>query len=226
MLDGSFFFDLTGFDAVEDVFDDIFDDPTLSDDPGSGGEYGEQGDEPMVFCGDPDADAADWVYQKADTCAVVAQLSLIEHITGADYSEAELAQVAQERGWYIPGGGTLPDDMEELLVYAGIPCRNVTDQSLLDLHDAIGRGEHVLVALDANEIWDGYEDDPENPGGHAVWVTGMSFSDDGSLCVILNDSGQPDGAAFEVSGEDFANAWADYENRAVITEINGEMRHA
>jgi hypothetical protein len=82
--------------------------------------------------------------------------------------------------------------------------------------------DRVIVGLNANEIWhpcrDSATGEPvELPlAGHAVWVTGIDQELDGSIKVILCDSGTPDGRAEAVDVADFLNAWADYGNEMVV----------
>jgi hypothetical protein len=79
------------------------------------------------------------------------------------------------------------------------------------------------VGLDANEIWDPIYDYFGNPleqedGGHAVWVTGIDYGWDGSISIILNDSGTPNGMASVIAYADFMNAWQDYGNFVSIAD--------
>lgn len=175
--------------------------------------------------GNPTEDAQFWHQQTSPTsCAVVAQLSVYESITGNDISEAEVCRIAEENGWYDPDAGTKADNVGKILNALGIPTEQHYNATLVEIADALERGDKVIVGLDSQEIWHP-ETDPttglpleqEVPNsGHAVWVTGIEEKPDGSVKIILNDSGIPDGQRSEVDAEDFVNAWDDFSNQVVI----------
>ena len=184
-----------------------------------------------TLAGDPAGDARWWNHQAADdTCAVVAQQGILESLLHHDVSQDEIVRVAEEHGWYHPGEGTLPADMGNVLEAYGIPVERGYEYSIGDLYNALLDGHRVMVGLDANEIWfpqvgpDGLPVDQFGTNGHAVWVTGITTDDHGNLCVVVNDSGKPDGCHNLVPVDDFLNAWDDYENFAVIThEENAQL---
>ena len=94
---------------------------------------------------------------------------------------------------------------------------------LEDIANALEKGDRVIVALDANEIWSPLRDADGIPieqpnGGHAVWVTGIDPQADGSVKIILNDSGHPDGKMTAIDAVDFLNAWEDYSNFIVVAD--------
>ena len=70
----------------------------------------------------PLTDAMDqWHVQEGqNACAVCAQQFIINEFLHTDYSEAELSQLAQERGWFDPRGGTSPYDVGNILSEFGI----------------------------------------------------------------------------------------------------------
>ncbi|NJO95462.1 MAG: hypothetical protein HC764_04950 [Pleurocapsa sp. CRU_1_2] len=101
----------------------------------------------------------------------------------------------------------------------GINTYRSYDTSFTDLEDALAIGDKPIVGLDGNEIWNPEYDRSGNSleqedAGHAVWVTGINYESDGSIDVILNDSGIPNGSASVVDYEDFMNAWSDYDSFA------------
>jgi hypothetical protein len=175
--------------------------------------------------GNPKVDADCWHRQEGNSsCAVVAQIGVYESITGQEISEAEACRIAQENGWYDPESGTTPENVGKFLEYSGIPIEQRYDATLVDIADALERGDKVIVGLDANEIWYPARD-PEtgapmeqSNAGHAVWITGIDPEPDGSVKIILNDSGTPDGQMMVVNAEDFLNAWADYGNLLVVAD--------
>lgn len=175
--------------------------------------------------GNPFEDADCWQQQEgSNSCAVVAQISVYESITGTEISEADACRIAEENGWYDPASGTIPENVGKFLEYCGIPIQQRYEATLVDIADALERGDKVVVGLDANEIWFPLRD-PEtgspieqSSAGHAVWVTGIDPEPDGSVKIILNDSGTPDGQRMVVDAEDFLNAWEDYSNFLVVAD--------
>jgi hypothetical protein len=163
-----------------------------------------------------------WQQQTGNDCAVMAQGEIFESLTGYHLSEQELCQIAREHGLYDPETGTQPQDVGKLLNLLGTPTEQEYNASLSELADALQHNDRVIVGLNANEIWypcrDSATGEPvELPSaGHAVWVTGIDQEPDGSIKVILCDSGTPHGRAEAVDVEDFLNAWADYGNEMVV----------
>jgi hypothetical protein len=162
--------------------------------------------------------------QGQNSCAVVAQMSVLESITGQRYSEQQLVELAEDHGWFDPAGGTMPADVGKILEYYHVPVQQQYDCTLEDLRSALDSGEKVIVGLDANEIWEPRHDSYGNPveqldGGHAVVVTGVVEDASGNVYVAMNDSGV--GEARLVPYEDFENAWSDFGHFAVITSTAG-----
>jgi photosystem II stability/assembly factor-like uncharacterized protein len=174
--------------------------------------------------GDPLADADYWREQNgANSCAVVAQISVYESLTGEYIPEADAADYAYEQGWFDPDGGTLPEDTGNILEDLGIETYTSYDVSFTDLEDALAIGDKPIVALDANEIWEPQYDRRGNSleqsdAGHAVWVTGIDYESNGSVNIILNDSGITNGSSSVVEYDDFINAWSDSDYFAAIAE--------
>jgi hypothetical protein len=180
--------------------------------------------ENTIEYGDPLTDADYWREQDgAASCAVVAQISIYESLTGEYIPEADASDYAAEQGWFDPATGTFSEDTGNILEDLGIDTYRSYDNSFADLADALEAGDKPIVALDANEIWNPEYDRSGNSleqenAGHAVWVTGINYESDGSIDVILNDSGIPNGSASVVDYEDFMNAWSDYDSFAAIAE--------
>lgn len=172
--------------------------------------------------GDPLADADYWREQDgANSCAVVAQISVYESLTGEYIPEADAANYAYEQGWFDPDSGTFLEDSGNILEDLGIETYTPRDTSFADLEDALAIGDKPIVGLDGNEIWEPQYDRQGNSleqedAGHAVWVTGINYEANGSLDIILNDSGTPDGSASVVGYDDFMNAWSDCDFFAVF----------
>lgn len=179
--------------------------------------------------GDPLDDARYWHFQESGaSCAVAAQRGVLESICGRDFSEHELAQIAHDQGWYDPVSGTMPDNLGKLLEYHGIPVEQGFNTSWSDVFEAWDRGDEVIPAVDASEIWSpqlGPDGQPmEQPDeGHAVWLTGIRQDETGQWCAVVNDPGIPNGRALQVPLVDFENAWDDFGRRSVITHKSLRM---
>ena len=168
--------------------------------------------------GYPVEESQHWQQQQgSSSCAVVAQISVFESITGVCMSEEQACHIADKNGWFDPDIGTRPSDVGKLLNQLGVATEQKYDATLLDIADALEKGDRIIVGLDANEIWHPMRDKFGSPieqpdAGHAVWVTGIDTKPDGSVKVILNDSGTPNGKMEVVDAVDFLNAWEDYGN--------------
>ena len=170
-------------------------------------------DDPIEY-GTPIDDSYYWRHQQGDnSCAVVAQICVYESLTGEYISEDAASYYAQQQGWFDPLTGTSPENTGNILNALGINTYQV-DASLSGLEYALAWGDKPIVGLDASEIWNPQYDLYGNPveqdfQGHAVWVTGIDYESDGSVGIILNDSGTSSGMASVVGYSDFMNAWQD-----------------
>lgn len=166
-------------------------------------------------------DSEHWNMQEAPfSCAVAAQKGVIESITGQEIPEDTLAREAMTRGWYDPLSGTKTDAMSNLLELHGVSADTLHGLSIVDLAEALDKGEKVIAAVDS----------AEGTGlptqGHAVWVTGIQQDSSNEWSVVLNDPGVPDGAGKIMSVDNFLNAWNDFGNTAAITETTGGIEGA
>ena len=181
--------------------------------------------------GHPVEDAQFWHYQKFNTsCAVVSQLSIVESIyPQAHLSEYAVCKIAQENHWYDPATGTHIDKIGEILNYYNVPSEHKHHASLEDLADALERGDKVIVGLDGKDIWNPVKDPvtgnplPHEPAGHAVWVTGIEKEADGSVKIILNDSGTPNGRMETVDANDFLNAWRYSDQEMIVAHAPSQV---
>src|SRR5439155_8467230 len=193
-------------------------------DPGQSDAYQAQWD-PSHFhgIGHPIEYSHDWQHQTGErACAVVAQGEIFESLTGHHLTEQQLCRIAQEHGLYDPETGTRPQDVGKLLELLGVPAEQHPHATLSDLANALQHNDRVIVGLNANEIWYPHRDNVTGEpvklpyAGHAVWVTGIEQEADGSVKVILCDSGTEHGAMEAVDAKDFLNAWADADNEMVV----------
>ena len=180
--------------------------------------------ENTIEYGDPLGDADYWRQQDgANSCAVVAQISVYESLTGEYIPEADAASYAYEQGWFDPNSGTFTEDTSNILEDIGIDVYTSYNNAFADLEDALAIGDKPIVALDSNEIWSPQYDRQGNSleqedAGHIVWVTGINYEANGSVDIVLNDSGIPNGSASVVGYDDFMNAWEDRDFFATFAE--------
>jgi hypothetical protein len=177
--------------------------------------------------GMPLEDAEVWRLQNGPSCAVNAQLMVIEVLTGECLPETETCDWLEGQGWYDPRGGTSMQDLDRLLIHNGIETEVTGGADISDIADALERGDKVIVPLNAQEIWEPLRDPDTGevvpqpgPYGHAVVVTGIDQNADGSFTVILNDSGTPNGQMSAVALEDFLEAWEDYDNQMIVAKAD------
>jgi hypothetical protein len=177
--------------------------------------------------GTPVQDAEYWNPQtEQNSCAVMAQISIYESLTGYELPEEIVCEIAEEIGWYDDETGTTMADTGKILEVLGVPVDRSYYCSLGDIASALANGDEVIVGLDGSEIWTPYRDVStnlpleQNNAGHAVWVIGLDIEPDGRVVVILNDSGSPDGAGMAVDAADFMNAWEDYDCFMAVAETS------
>jgi hypothetical protein len=178
-----------------------------------------------IIVGDPDAERGWWNYQGAEnSCAVVAQQGVLESILQRNLDREDLINMAEDKGWYDPEGGTMPSDVGNILEEFGIPVERGDGYEFSDIYQALANGEKVIVGANAHELWDPQQNPDgtsvqQDSSGHAVWVTGL-VAREGDVYVVMNDSAPMSGFHKEVQLKDFLNAWEDYGNFAVITKMH------
>lgn len=176
--------------------------------------------------GDPVDDVVTWHHQAGHkSCAVVAQMGVYESITHQHMTEQQFCDYAEAHGWYDPHTGTPPQCVGNVLNSLGIPTDQHYGGSLTEIADTLARGDKVIVGVNANDIWHPIHTADGTPiprplAGHAVWVTGLNVSPDGTATVYLNDSGTAHGGMMAVDARDFLTAWREYGNMTVITHAS------
>lgn len=169
------------------------------------------------IAGDPAAQMENWHLQETDsTCAVACQEFVLEFLTGKEYTEDELREIAEEHGWY--DRGTAIEDVGKILEHEGITVEREWNEDISDIEEALAKGDCVIVALDADEIWTDDHTDlqledmyaiPGTGADHAVQVIGIDRTDPDNPMVILNDSGHPGGCGAMIPLDQFIDAWED-----------------
>ena len=165
--------------------------------------------------GDPESAMDGWhIQEESRTCAVAAQEFVLEQLTGEEYEESELLEIAQENGWFISGenGGTSWDDIGNILEYMGMDVERSWGNSISDIEECLENGGAVIVGVDSGELISGDNEEffgPGNDADHAIQVIGIDRSDPDNPMVIINDSGVADGCGAMVPLDDFVDAWED-----------------
>ena len=171
---------------------------------------------PKVFGVTPQ-DVSLWPGQQQgmDTCAIRCQEFILRQFTGVVTSEAALVNESFAHGWYLPGQGTPPQFVGNLLEAHGIAVNRYANATVFNLVSELAQGHKVMVGVDSGELW---RDNPLrewledyyrlDKADHLVVVTGVDTSDPSHIRVIVNDPGTGQVAA-SYPLEQFADAWAD-----------------
>ena len=175
-----------------------------------------------ITIGDPHSQAAFWQQQSLpDDCAVMAQVSLLRQFD-VNISEEQAVYECASMGWYGPGG-TMPDDVGNLMDLHGVTTHDVHNATIADLAYELQQGHGVIVGVKAEELWDsgpladlrqwicdafGLDNSTFNPANHAVVITGIDVTDPGNPQVFINDPGTPDGCRHPYPIGQFMDAWA------------------
>jgi hypothetical protein len=190
-------------------------------------ERGDRGDSAeRTVLGDPDRLAEHWEYQgQTRDCALYSEKSVAGGFgRSVDLEQHREAGKAEET--YSADGTTL-DGVGRVLEREGIKVdryeMNTEDkgfggepvkdhQEAVAMRDqAVADGKGVITVVDSGTLWG------QEPGYHALHVTGIEISKDGERFIVTNDSGVPDGAAKHYPADRFDEAWADAGHKMVIT---------
>jgi len=207
------------FDSVNEYSDLDSPEPTIDDGgfiDGSAPAYqtfDPDSADPENIIGSPEEAMDSWHCQEtSSSCAVASQEFVLEQLTGQEFSESELRELAEERGCYSPDGGTPMNDIGNILEHMGLTVERSQGNSIEDLEHCLESGGEVIVGVDSSEIWEGRDNDFFCPGmdaDHAVQVIGIDYSDPDSPMVILNDSGTTNGRGAMIALDVFVDAWED-----------------
>ncbi len=163
--------------------------------------------------GDPAGNMENWHWQETGTsCAVASQEFVLEQLTGQEFSEGELRQLAEENGWYDPEGGTTMDDVGNILAHMGLHVEQNMGSTMSDIEQCLASGGQVIVGVDSDELWSGENEEMFGPGmdaDHAIQVTGIDYSNPAEPMVIINDPGASNGGGAMIPIDEFVDAWED-----------------
>lgn len=157
----------------------------------------------------PGSTEADIQQNYVDTCAVKSQ-QIIMQTFGVDIPEDVLAIESAIKGYYMPGYGSDPNQVGQLLTDHGIPTHSQSNASVYDIVNELAQGHKVIVGVDADELWRPsiFNDLFGEEANHAIVVTGIDTSDPENVMVIVTDPGSGD-VAKEYPIEQFIDAWHD-----------------
>ena len=169
-----------------------------------------------------------------DNCAVEAERSIINQFIDRDLTQEDAMYISHTNGWYQPGSGTSMTDVGNMMDHFGIPNHSVDNATVADLASELQQGHGVIVGVDSHELWDSgmmadlkqwlsetYGLDFGDAGAnHAVTVTGIDVSNPANPQVILNDSGDPNGAAKPYPMDKFLAAWEDSGFHYTATDVS------
>ena len=173
--------------------------------------------------GVPNAQADFWDMQEfADNCEPTSESFIIRQFGFDNISTNDFAYISQANGWYMPGGGTSPEHMGDMMDLFGIDNHTIENASLEELANEIANGHGVIVGVNAGQLWDqgplqelfnwaskafGFDNPVDAPANHALCVTGFDVSDPDHPMVIVNDPGHPDGQGASYPLDRFMDAW-------------------
>lgn len=173
--------------------------------------------------GVPNAQADFWDMQEfADNCEPTSESFIIRQFGFDGISTNDFAYISQANGWYMPGGGTRPEHMGDLMDIFGIENHTNPNATIEDLASEIMQGHGVIVGVRSDQLWDqgplqelwnwaakvfGFDNPVDSPADHALCVTGFDLSDPDHPMVIVNDPGHPQGAGQAYPLDRFMDAW-------------------
>ena len=181
--------------------------------------------------GVPNAQADFWDMQEfADNCEPTSESFIIRQFGFDGISTNDFAYISQANGWYMPGGGTSPEHMGDLMDLFGIDNHTIENASLEELANEIANGHGVIVGVNAGQLWDqgplqelfnwaskafGFDNPVDAPADHALCVTGFDVSDPDHPMVIVNDPGHPNGQGASYPLDRFMDA----EKKNIVFQI-------
>lgn len=166
----------------------------------------------------PGSEASDIIQQQSDTCAIKSQ-QIILHSFGIDVPESTLTIEATQRGYYVPGSGSVPSKVGSLLEDYGVGVHTRENATVYDLVNELAQGHKVIVGVDADELWrpSFFNDLFGEQANHALIVTGIDTSDPNDVHVILTDPGTGD-VARSYPLDQFLDAWSDSSCLMIATD--------
>jgi uncharacterized protein YukE len=178
--------------------------------------------------------------QQGNTCALYAQGTAMEALTGQKFDIEEAKKLGIKVGYIDILGVEGILGLGDYWKYYGIPYTSFKSTSILSslfnpekdfkdastfLIDNIKANHAVVVGVDPRELYKGILDvsvSPLNPEGHAVWVTGLRVDNSGEVThVVINDSALD--STEEIPIAQFMEGWSQKSYQAVAS--TNEMKN-
>jgi hypothetical protein len=175
--------------------------------------------------GDPLFEIANFDAQDQPYSCAVATTSMIFNSFDLPFGEDVFSETFETLDIYDPESGTSPYFIDEAINAFSevngldLNATEINGFNIEDLQNHLDAGDRLIIALDSYEL---YADEgmtlnevlsiPDS--GHAVQLTGIINSEDGSFAVI-NDPGFPDGAGVQIPIDRFMNACNDFDFTAI-----------
>jgi len=184
----------------------------------------------VIVIGDPQW-AARFNHQQGDndlgfagTCGLVSCEQVLRQ-AGLEVTENDVVRYACDHGLCVTdahpqmNGGTTVMDQARLLSNLGIPAHPEILDSSEDLASRLEGGQHVILAVNAGELWSDPGAYGTGDANHSILATGVARdAQTGELVgFYVNDSGTGESARF-IPVEDLHAAWLDSGGLAVTTD--------
>lgn len=167
-----------------------------------------------------------------DNCAIKCQELILKEF-GIEVTSDDLINMSYANGWYLPGNGTVIDDVGKLLEANGIEVNRYDNANIFNLVNELAQGRRVIIAVDSGELWSSNEVMKQLTGmhpelfedgiaDHAVIVSGVDISDPQNPVVIITDPGTGQVAA-TYALDDFLDAWEDSGFAMISTAVSPEQ---
>ena len=150
----------------------------------------------------------------------IGNIGLYETVVDEDGNILTTRYTTQVEQIFIPNGQRA---LTWMLDKTGVEYHTGHASDFTTLIRELEAGHKILVGVDYVELWNNsvitnsqVEADIHTPGintraNHAIWITGIDLSDPDNPMIIINDSGQEDGAGQRYTLSTFFSAWEDSE---------------
>lgn len=145
------------------------------------------------------------------SCAINAQLQLLEEYTGMEIPEDVMSAYAAKHGFFNISDGTSLENLNKLLSEAGINSEIEQFNGIEGLKEALNDGKDIITGVDSSELYHGIEGSIQG-ADHAVRIVGYHYG-----YFSIQDPDPRKGLQY-VSEQNLSNAWDDYNFQGVEIE--------
>lgn len=151
----------------------------------------------------------DVIQTQSDTCAIKSQQIVLRSF-GMYIPEDALTLESVSKGYYVPGVGSNPLSVGDLLEDHGVGTHTKLHANVYDLAYELAQGHKVIVGVDADELWRPsiYNDLFGENANHAIVVTGIDTTNPFDIRVLVTDPGTGEVARSYPLAQ-FIDAWQD-----------------